>query len=639
MPTAAERQGIDTTTYPGDTLYVPVNASIAPILARYPLPNDPNGPYGARTYAASSKVVTDTNQFSVRVDHKVSDKATLFTRFSLNQVNGPTTNPDQTAIDPSFGINFFDHQRNAAATYARTISPHLSFTTGFGYIRSTPLFPAANHSDPAIAYGDGLFEGFNSADGSITGSYSNLYQFRQDMVYLRGTHAWKWGVEIRANKDSTIFGTNPSGLYTFGGGTAYVPDSVHITSTSGLHNLGPGDALPDSLTGLLTGTPYSYTISAASSLTPTGDRFDEAAARREAYKFYIQDAWKATSRLLMSYGLRYELNSRIKEAKHRSSTGVPIGSDGKPTSFLTPGAKEIFLYNPQPVYGMDWNGWGPRAAVDYSASKHTIVHAGGAITTLLPNLWQENAVTGGIPFMVQPLVTARPGIPVEFQNTVVAMNLPPFYTTQGQPLFASGDSSKVPANTEIDLQRFQNDLAAMTPGNEVQLFTVGVMARNFRNGYIGTYTAGIDQDMGNAKLSVAYVGTAGIHLGTMFSPNGYAGADPAFAPYTQFNAAGQATGGFGPEMVISSGSHSTYHGLQTSLTENAKRIGLNFQASYTFSKSIDDTSAILGGGPSNAGVLMQTMPQDPLDPGADKGPSTFDVTHVFSFELDPSPAD
>ena len=96
-PTAAERQGIDTTTFPGDTLTVPVSPAIAPVLARYPLPNEPQGPYGARTYAASSKVVTDTDQFSVRVDHKISDKATLFTRFSLNQVNGPTTNPDQTA--------------------------------------------------------------------------------------------------------------------------------------------------------------------------------------------------------------------------------------------------------------------------------------------------------------------------------------------------------------------------------------------------------------------------------------------------------------------------------------------------------------------------------------------------------------
>lgn len=633
VPTAAERQGIDTTTYPGDTLYVPVNVSIAPMLARYPLPNDPHGPYGLRTYATSSKVVTDTDQFSVRIDHRISGKATLFTRFSLNQVNGPTTNPDQTAIDPSFAVNFFDHQRNPAVTYARTISPHLSFTTAFGYIRSTPLFPTVNHTDPAIAYGDGLFAGFNSADGSITGSYSNLYQFRQDMVYSHGAHTWKWGVEIRGNKDTTIWGTNPNGLYTFGEGTAYVPDAVYITSASGQHNLGPGDALPDSLTGLLTATPYSYTVSAAGSLTPTGSRFDEAAVRREAYNFYLQDAWKATSRLLVSYGLRYELNSRIKEAKHRTSVGVPVGPDGKPTSFLTPGAKEIFLYNPQPVYGMDWNGWGPRAAVDYNAGKHTTLHAGGAITTLLPNLWQQNAVTGGIPFVFQPLVTARPKVPVEFQNTVVAMKLPPFYTMQGQLLFASGDSSKVPANTQIDLQRFQNDLEAMTPGDEIQLFTTQIMSRDFRNGYIGAYAAGIDQELGTAKLSISYVGTAGIHLGSMFSPNGFGGADAEFAPYTQFNAAGQAIGGFGPEGVISSGSHSTYHALQTSLTENATRMGLSFQASYTFSKSIDDTSAAAGGGPSNAGVLMQTMPQNPLDPGADKGPSTFDVRHVFSLSL------
>src|SRR4029077_5462474 len=43
VPTAAERQGIDTTTFPGDTLTVPVNPAIAPLLARYPLPNEPQG--------------------------------------------------------------------------------------------------------------------------------------------------------------------------------------------------------------------------------------------------------------------------------------------------------------------------------------------------------------------------------------------------------------------------------------------------------------------------------------------------------------------------------------------------------------------------------------------------------------------
>src|SRR5450432_3693250 len=68
VPTAAERQGIDTLTFPGDTLTVPVNPAIAPVLARYPLPNDPAGAYGDRTYAASSKVTTRTDQFSVRID-------------------------------------------------------------------------------------------------------------------------------------------------------------------------------------------------------------------------------------------------------------------------------------------------------------------------------------------------------------------------------------------------------------------------------------------------------------------------------------------------------------------------------------------------------------------------------------------
>ena len=42
VPTAAERQGIDTLTFPGDTLTVPVNPAIVPVLDHYPLPNDPS---------------------------------------------------------------------------------------------------------------------------------------------------------------------------------------------------------------------------------------------------------------------------------------------------------------------------------------------------------------------------------------------------------------------------------------------------------------------------------------------------------------------------------------------------------------------------------------------------------------------
>jgi Carboxypeptidase regulatory-like domain len=631
VPTAAERLGVDTLTFPGDTLTVPVNPAIAPVLDHYPLPNDPTGAYGDRTYAASSKIYTRTDQFSVRVDHRLSDKARLLTRFSLNQVTGPLTNPDQTAIDPSFGVQFFDHQRNAGVRYSRTISPHLISDTSFGYIRSTPFFPTTNHTQPAITYGDGLFQGFNSAGGSIFGSFGNLYQFKQDMSYVHASHAFRWGTEIRFNRDATIFGTNPNGLYSFGGGTAYSP--VLIPSASGTHDIQPGDPLPDSLTGLLTATPYSYSIIAAASVTPGGDRFDEAAVRREAYNLYFEDTWKATSRFTLNYGLRYEVNSRIHEAHNRTSLPKFVDADGRDVPYYDHNAVQIFLFNPQPPYDQDWSGLGPRLSVDYASTSHTLLHAGGAITSIVPNLWQDNFVTGALPLATSLYANALPNTPLPFQNTVVPVNLPPPYTTAGKPLFPGGDASHVAPNTVVDLQRYQNDLKALTPGNQVQLLSMTGLAKNFRNGYIESYTAGVDHDFRDVKFSVAYVATAGVHLASVYSPNSYGGADPAFAPFTQFDSTGKAIGGFGPESVMSSRSHSTYHALQSSLSKNSARAGLGFQASYTYSKSLDDTSAVLGGLIAGAGVVLQTLPQNPWNPGAEKGPSTFDATHSFTLSL------
>ncbi|HUI41774.1 MAG TPA: TonB-dependent receptor, partial [Terriglobia bacterium] len=541
VPTAAERTGVDTSTYPGDTLLVPVSPKVADVLAGYPLPNDAQGAYGARTYAASSKVATSTDQFSVRIDHRLSDKASLFGRFSLNQVSGPLTNPDQTAINPTFAVRFFDHQRNAALKYTRSLSPHFMSESAIGYIRSTPFFPTVNHTQPAIGFGDGLFEGYNSADGSVLGSYGNLFQLKQDMSYSHGAHRFKWGTEMRFNFDATIFGVNPNGAYSFGGGTAYSP--VAILSASGRHDIAVGDPLPDSLTGLLTATPYSYVVSAASNLASQGDKFDEAAVRRQAYEFYFQDAWKATPHLSVSYGLRYDVNSVIQEAKNRTSLPEIVGPDGQSAPFWVAGASQIYLFNPRPPYPHDGHGWGPRLALDYGLGDHTVLHAGGAVTTILPNLWQDNFLTGAIPFSFGLYISALPGAPLPFENTAVPVNLPPVYTPQGSLVVPTGVTTAVPPNTLIDLQRFQNDLAALTPGHQVQLLSMQGIARDFRNGYIGSWTAGIDHSFGDVNVSAAYVGTAGVHLASVFSPNSYGGADPAFAPFTQFNSAGRPTGG------------------------------------------------------------------------------------------------
>jgi hypothetical protein len=634
VPTADERLGIDTATFPGDTLIVPVNPAIQPVLHAYPLPNDPAGPYGARTFATSSKVTTVTDQFSVRVDHRISGKAQLFTRFSLNQVTGPLTNPDQTAIDPSFAIQFFDHQRNAGVSYTRTISPHLSFQTSLGYIRSTPFFPAANHTQPAILFGDGLLSAYGAPAGSIFGSYSNLYQLKHDMTGIRGAHTFKWGVEIRVNRDSTIFGIAPNGAYSFGGGTAYYaadnPKAPPIISASGTHNINPGDPLPDSLTGLLTATPYSYNIVAPAEFTPTGGKFDEAGVRREAYDFYFQDAWKATPRLTVSYGLRYEVNARIHEQTKRTSLPFFYDSNGKPTSYWNHQATYQLVVNPQPPYHKDWNGWGPRLAIDYGVTSHTVLHAGGAITTRLMNLWQENSLTAAIPFVFNPFFTSQPNTAVPFTDAVVPLNLPPAYDIAGNLIFPNHRSTDAKPNTVLDIARFQKDVADLTPGHQTQLPVIYGIAKNFRNGMIGSWTLGVDHDFRDFKASAAYVATTGIHLPEPFFPNSYTGADPGFAPFTTFDQAGNRTGGAGQISLITSDSHSSYHALQASVTKNSPRAGLGLQASYTYSKSIDDTSSVLGGSIAGAGVVLQTPPQDPWNPRAEKGVSTFDVTHVFT---------
>ena len=270
---------------------------------------------------------------------------------------------------------------------------------------------------------------------------------------------------------------------------------------------------------------------------------------------------------------------------------------------------------------MDWNGWAPRLAIDYRLTARTVMHAGGAIATLVPNLWQENYLTGNIPFLFSPYISPQPGVPVPFTNAVTPVNLPSVYTPAGQPVFPDGNTAKVPPNTLIDISRFQNALAALTPGNQLQLLSTQGIAKDFRNGYIGTYTAGIDHDFGQVRISANYVATVGVHLASVLFPNSYGGAAEAFAPFTRFNPAGQPVGGYGSERLMTSRAHSTYQALQTNLSKNSTRFGLGFQASYTYSKSLDDASS------------PYISPQNPWNPGAEKGPSNFDLTRVFALSL------
>jgi hypothetical protein len=611
VPTTAERTGLDTVTYPDgsvDTLNVPVDPGIAAVLVRYPIPNDSSGPFGANTYATASKVATDANQFSLRLDHRVSPKDQFFARFNLDNLSGPTTNPDQTAIDPSFGIVYIDRQRNVVGTYTRTVSSRLALESSISITRSTPGFPTPNYTDPAVKFNDGLFEPFNSAAGTVMQSYGNLFQGRQNAVFSTARHALKAGFEARINRDSTYFGISPNGEYDFGGGAAYA--AKEIPSQSGKHNLLPGDPFPDTLSSFLAGSPFVYTVAIAPPYFSSGPHIGPAAINRENFSSYLQDTWKVTPRFTLDLGLRWDLYTPISERARRTS------------SFLTVNGVQEYVVNPQPGYQTDYNSWEPRIQAAWQVTSKFSAHAGGGITVIPPNIWQDNYLTGSTPFAVMPRLLSASNAPIHYGFQITPAQLPRAYTLAGADIFASGASNTVAPNTVMDVNRYEQDVAALTPGHVVSDLNLSGIDRSFRNAALYTWTVGLERKLGNLTADASYVGTAGVKLPRTSFPNAYPGATAAFAPYTAFDSSGNVSGGFGVENIITATAHSTYHALQTSLSGSMGHGGPGIQASYTWSKSLDDTSQAGAG-----------FPQNPFDTHAEKGPSSFDVTNGFGLSV------
>ncbi len=622
VPTSAERAGVDTTAFPGDTLFVPVNPMIASVLKRYPLPNDPTGPFGPRTFATSSNVVTEADQFSVRVDHELSTKDHVFARFTWDNLTGPTTNPDQTAISRAFGITYMDHQRNAELTWTRTPSATFSSESSLSFTRTTPNFPTPDHTDPSIVFGDGLYEGFDVPGGSITDSLANLFQGRQNFSWTRSKHTIKAGGEFRANRDTSYFGQTPSGQYIFGGGAAFATGS--ISSASGAHNIAAGQQLPDTLSAFLEGSAFSYTAAVAPPQFPQGSQIGVAAVSRYGTNVYVEDTWKITDRLVIDYGLRYELYSPISERAHRSA-GVEFTNGPN-------GPEQLYLINPMPAYRWTGNNWAPRVRVSWQPSSSGFwIRAGAGITTIPPNIWQDNLLTGAAPYVDYPRITAASGAPLLIGTKVTPAELPPVYTPSGVSVLASGNSQAVPANTVWDVNRFESALAALTSSHLISPLNVNAISQDFRNAYLGTWSIILERSIHAVSVSAGYVGTAGVDLPAVNFPNAFPGATAAFAPYTQFNAAGHITGGFGTDMIMTNRSHSTYHALQSSAQGRLGGNGPQIQLNFTWSKSLDDTSSVIGPGVgSTSGAAAPAWPQNPFDTAAEKGPSTFDVEKVFT---------
>jgi hypothetical protein len=372
-----------------------------------------------------------------------------------------------------------------------------------------------------------------------------------------------------------------------------------------------------------------------------GDGIGARDVRASDYTFFLQDDWKLSRRLVLNLGLRYELDLPPYESRGALSTFDPA------------------LYKPRMEVDGSGNPLGPPIG--------GFVQAGNVIPQYdlpdVPNVGKRvvnssdpNNFAPRVGFAYSPLdsgrLVMRGGYGIYYSRSsvihiVVGVNAPPLYAIRRSP------AGTVP---------FADPFVTLPTQNQFPTFVKGVnlvgqvFDRGLRTPYIQQYNGGVQYSLGKDLLfEVVYVGTRGLNLIRSVGINQAQLASPAQpivnavngrvittntpdatnvalrAPYQ-----GVEVGGF---LQIQSTAQSTYNSLQLSLTRRLAK-GLQFLASYTYGKSIDNSSGSADGS-GDAVRDTANIFGNQRDNRANRGVSDFDRTHrfVLSYLLDlPRPA-
>jgi hypothetical protein len=263
---------------------VTVNPAVPKYLDLVPLPNDRSFGDGTGEFVSAASQATDENFFVGRVDHRFSDKTSVFVRFTAD---------DATVAIPD-GIRLIQAQTKSSNRYltgefTRILTQNLFNTSRFSMNRSN--IESANtylkDLDPSLSFfpgrplGQVSVTGFFSIGPSRFGpSYSrqSLFQFTDDLSWVRGRHSLKFGFDHRFYRLPTSRPQSPNGFYQFNG-----------------------------LSDFLQARPASVELTLPSSNLDRNWRQSMTAA-------YVQDDIRVFRRLTVNLGLRYERVSVPTEA-------------------------------------------------------------------------------------------------------------------------------------------------------------------------------------------------------------------------------------------------------------------------------------------------------------------------------------
>ncbi len=610
VPTALERQGVVTipigTQGQTETLNVPLNPIAKDILSRYPLPNQPNAPTGPRTFNTQFKVPRNNDQFSIRGDHTFSAKDSIFIRASYINNKQRETDPVAATENPLYASSIFNNPRNYAITETHIFSPTVLNTFSFGVNREVTGVVPGTQAFPQNIFTDGSLANFGP-DTFIT-KYVITQFIPQDKITLtKGRHTLDLGGQFRRLWDNA-FGVSvggPNGIYQFTPGT---PLNVAIPIVGG-GALPAGSLSPNSVVSFMLGQPGAYTRSTGmQGFSPPGSP-SPYGVRVWHLNLFMQDDIKVTSRLTVNLGLRYEYNSVPTEAANRLDAIVDDPKFGGGNLF------RHLVLNPSPLYNPDHRSFAPRFGIAERLSNKTVLRGGfGVFTNVPPTVFPDQALVN-FPYasftsQANPPFSATP-LPVS--------GIPVLLSLSGQPMPPNGDTHQIPPNTPVNLAPIAAFFGGGNPANGRILTNLTSMS--YKNGYTMAGNVTVERELpGNMDLQVSYALNNAVGLYSSEWPNGYTGALPQYAPYTAVDA------GIGEFQLTDNHAHSTYNALQVQLRRLSTQHGLQFQTSYTYSKTIDNASTVWNGSSSsNSG----TQPNNPLCTACEKSRSGFDFPQRF----------
>lgn len=524
----------------------------------------------AANYLPTAPAGQNNDQWDIRIDHRLSDKDSLFGSVSWSNEDKTITSPLPGALD---GSGFNGNQeankgRNAMGSWTRVWSPTLLTETRLAWTRlSTERFQANASKDlftelgirglnPFKSYANngGLPqidpEGYTSIGGSNwlpTSEYSTVWDFIQNVSMNKGKHAIKFGYEFRPIRFPFFQVPSARGNFGFNRSRTNIPEAAGQTG--------------DGIASLLLGLPSFGRLTTTNFIN----------SEKVAHAWYIQDDWKVTRKLTFNIGVRYEIFSPISERDGRQSNYIP-----QTATLVIPRGKD----QDAPLPG------------NFARSFPTIrVDRGNASKYLIP--WDYTSI--------------GPRIGLAYQvasKSVVRASFGMFYGGEENQGGSPNRGEGVPFNQIMDLNlnsafEFPHPfLGRFSDGWPTNIFNLDAnisfrgVEPGFKNPMVSKWNVTVQQDLGwGSALEVSYIGSHGARQLINWDPNV---PRNSAIPNADVNSRRQYPFLRGGVSLTSSFGVSDYNALAAKFEKRYSN-GLTFTSSYTWGHTFANTGTTLSG--------------------------------------------